>query len=221
MPSRPKYLTQADREEAKRQRQRKYARSPRGLLVSAANDAHRHTRKLPKPLGNTVQPPPALLLEHAVFEIPYDEPGFLLYFDDSFDIYSGPSDVMAWMSFPLRPVSETAEDSLDRHTVNYQLETWRLQVAIHALSLRAERTHERDLREELGRLEISLGLEVVAQRRCEEYAAALRHWRWQLQYLDQYDAAVRPREAAVFKLHWRWMARRAYRSYLLHYERPE
>ncbi|KAJ7050382.1 hypothetical protein C8F01DRAFT_1377651 [Mycena amicta] len=201
MPSRPKYLTQADREEAKRQRQRKYARSPRGLLVSAANDAHRHTRKLPKPLGNTVQSPPALLLEHAVFEIPYDKPGFLLYFDDSFNIYSGPRDVTAWMLFPLQPVSETAEDSLDRHTVNYQLETWWLQ--------------------ELGQLEISLGLEVVAQQRREEYATALRHWRWQLQYLDQYDAAVRPREAAVFKLHWRWMARRAYRSYLLHYERPE
>ncbi|KAJ7074446.1 hypothetical protein C8F01DRAFT_1242686 [Mycena amicta] len=198
------HLTKADQKEAARGRVVKYNHSERGKSIRAAQRQQRHRRKQAGGVLGKVSPLPALLVEHASFELPVDEPGFLDGYSPDFDLQD--ARFASWWRFPIFP-----PPSRDNHhppdSTAYRQETCFLEAVFHGNHRRLEQEGEWEQREIMADMHPSAS----KQRWQEEYGYALQSWRFWLPSLAKYKSSER--EETLFLLHIHWKARRAFRLY--------
>ncbi|KAJ7048006.1 hypothetical protein C8F01DRAFT_1269833 [Mycena amicta] len=198
------HLTRADQKEAARGRVVKYNLSERGKCIRAAQRQQRHRRKLAGGVLGQVSPLPALLVEHASFELPVDEPGFLVGY--SADYNSRDPRFASWSRFPIFP-PPPPDNHHPLDSTEHRQETRFLEAVFHGDHRRIEQEGEWEMRQLVEDMDASAAL----QRWQEDYEYALQSWRFWLPSLAKYPSASR--EESLLMLHVRWKARGAFRLY--------
>ncbi|KAJ7050894.1 hypothetical protein C8F01DRAFT_1092056 [Mycena amicta] len=197
------HLTQADRQRAARERVVKYNKSARGKASRSAQRQQRHARKLLGSVLGKVSPLPALLRQHAGFELPVDDTGFLDGYSADYDILNGR--FRAWACFPIFP-PPPSDVGINPDSAEYHEETRLIEAVLHGDYRKREQVHELELTQQVADMDPKLRLQWLR----EEYHGALQSWRYSLSSLGKHESE---REHTILLLHLGWQARRALRLY--------
>ncbi|KAJ7061116.1 hypothetical protein C8F01DRAFT_1083334 [Mycena amicta] len=196
------HLTQADQKRAARERVVKYNNSERGHAARSAQRRQRHARKVTGSVLGNVSLVPALLRQHASFELPVDDPGFLDGYSPDYNSLDGR--FSPWARFPVFPPPPPDVD-IHPDSAEYHEETRLIEAVLHGDYRKQEQVYEL----ELGR-EADMAPKLRLQWLREEYEGALQSWRFWLSSLGKHKSE---RENTIFMLHLGWKARRALRLY--------
>lgn len=156
---------------------------------------------------------PALLREHANFQLPVDEPGFLNGYAGDFDIRASPFAV--WANVPIDVHKRANLDQWTRLPTNAPppdkgddpSRTAYIVSLLHGVYAKEEQASEKESREARSTEPSAVYLNWLGGA----YLIHLGRWRYILRFLDAYQES--PRAQAVIMMQIRWCARRAYRAY--------
>ncbi|KAJ7061956.1 hypothetical protein C8F01DRAFT_1251786 [Mycena amicta] len=175
-----------------------------GKATRAAQRQQRHSRKPTRsPLGDVSSLPP-LIRQHASFELPVDDPGFLDGYSADFCILH--SRFKQWGRFPIHP-APPPDDRYLPDSAEYRNETRLIEAVLHGENRKQEQAYECELRERVA----DMDSKIRPQWLREEYEGALQSWRFCLAMWGKYDESGR--EHRIFMLYLRWKARRTVRLY--------
>ncbi|KAJ7061124.1 hypothetical protein C8F01DRAFT_1083341 [Mycena amicta] len=164
------HLTQADQKRAARERVVKYNNSERGHAARSAQRRQRHARKVTGSVLGNVSLVPALLRQHASFELPVDDPGFLDGYSPDYNSLDGR--FSPWARFPVFPPPPPDVD-IHPDSAEYHEETRLIEAVLHGDYRKQEQVYELELGQEA-----DMAPKLRLQWLREEYEGALQSWRF-------------------------------------------